>query len=97
MTNSTTKCINCIFTCKNCINDCKLFEPMVGRAELAELNYEIRRQNINLKRFSKANGLKYTYLIKMLKNKEPMSYKILYLLNMRLNEKYEWLDYVDNF
>lgn len=95
MTNSN--CLDCIFECKNCMKDCKSFVRAVTKEELGDLKREIRKQNVNLKRFSRANGVKYTYLIKMLKNREPMSYKILYLLNMRLNEKYEWLDYVDNF
>jgi len=97
---NSEQCLHCIHKCKLAhigAVKCPNFDNEVTDIELKELNYEIRKQNVNLKRFAKANGLKYTYLIKMLRGKCEMNYKTLYLLNRRLNEVVEWLPYVDSF
>jgi len=91
-------CSQCLFDCKNLFvgtGVCNNFKRRIGIFELEELNAKIRRQNLNIPRFAKEHNLKLKYLKKMLKGKHEMNYKVLYLLNHRLNEKSEWAKYID--
>lgn len=90
-------CNNCIHKCKRGLNTCVNFENKVTIEELKELNSEIRRQNLNVKRFCRKNGLSYKYLIKALKGKCEFTYKQLYKINQRLNEKDEWIYETERF
>lgn len=90
-------CDICIHNCKQNKNECDNYEPMVDKEELEELNYEIRRQNLNIKRFCKKENLKLFVLKDMINGKIPFTYKYLYKINLRLNEKDEWIRYIDKY
>lgn len=84
-------CDTCIHNCKKNLDLCANYEPVVSEEELEDLNYEIKRLNCNIKKFCRDNGLKYKYLLKMLKGKMNMSYKVLYLLNNNLLNEKDWV------
>jgi len=83
-------CSTCIYKCKGNKNSCQNYEPMVDEIELEELRHEVRRQNLNIRRFCKKEKLKQHILKDMLNNKIPFSDKYLSILNSRLNEK-DWV------
>lgn len=87
--------MGCIHQCKMNQTGCENFEHEVTKAELKEINYEITRQNVNLHKFAKQHGLKYSYVIRMLHGKMKMNYKTLKLLNERLNEKDWVIEYIE--
>jgi len=87
-------CDNCIHNCGQFKKECLSFERKVTEDELKEINYEIRHQNVNLHKFCRDNNMSYKYFTKALKNKMDMTYKQLFLINNRLNEKDEWVPYI---
>jgi len=83
-------CIDLEFEMNNgtCVN-------YVNRMSLNEIKREIRVQNINLRKLCKDYNLKYSMLKEMLNNKLALSYKYYCVLEMRINEKDEYVEYLE--
>jgi len=71
--------------------ECNNFNP---RMTLRELNREISIQNVNLRKLCKKHGLKYGKLKDMLSNRRALLYDYYTILENRLNEKYEFIEYI---
>jgi len=84
-------CSYCIHNCGQIKSQCINFESRISKDELKEINYELRRQNVNIHKLCIDNNLSYKYLIRALKNKMPLTYKQATIIQSRLNEKLEWL------
>jgi len=85
------QCNNCLFECKNKYNgECPYCEHKVDEIELQDINYQIKRLNVDLYKFCKRNNLKYKILKEMLKGRREWNYKYLYKINNRLNED-DWI------
>lgn len=96
------KCLDCIHECLpekvNLSKVCLDFEKKIRGDEIKELNYEIKRQNVDLRKMCKGYRignriikLNLRTLKKMLAMKQEFTYKYLFILNHRLSEA-GWVD-----
>jgi hypothetical protein len=91
------KCSVCIYGCKDMLevdDSCDNYE--VGLS-VQELNHVIREYNIDLKKLCSQYYLKYTKMRQMLSCKMDLHYKYRHALMNRINEKTEFLPYVERF
>lgn len=91
-------CKDCIHTCKDCFKgegECLSFESGVDETSLKNINHELKRMNVDVRKFAKKNNLSFDYLELMLDGVCEMTYKTLYLLKDRLGIGKEWEDFLD--
>ena len=90
------QCLRCRESCKdiefNLTGECNNFTE---RMSLKEINKEIRRLNINVKRECKKNNLKYGKMKDMLLGKRHMKFSYYKALEDRIMEKEEYIKYYD--
>ncbi len=66
-----------------------------SRMTLKELNREIKTQGVNVSRLCDKHGLSRNIMYEALGNKRALPYDYYYALEVRLNEKSEYLNYLD--
>lgn len=92
------RCLKCANTCLNVCNmfDIEYCSNYRERYSLIELSKQLKVQNVDLRRLCKDNGLKYRYMIDMLKGKVHMKFKYYACLEDRLCED-EFEKYTERF
>ena len=68
----------------------------ISEEERLELLDQVREQNMSISVFCGDNGLKSKFFKKMLYGHIPFTYKVYALLQNRLLEEEEWVDFIKN-
>ena len=91
--------------CLTCKYGCISFEFLLNgkcnnyskRMSLRVILEELEFQNVNIRKLCDKNGLNYNNMMKMLNNKIALSYRYYSVLERRIMEKEEYLQYCDRF